>query len=157
MVYILSISLKITYFRLQLHLPGTNESRLQAYLWGANELTHSGWMTQICVSKLTIIGLDNGLSPDQRQAIIWTNTWILSIRLLGTNFSEILIEIHTFSSKKILMKMSSGRWWPFCPSLNVLKDAILPEFCDPVVIGHSDPLNTLRPRQNGCHFADDIF
>ena len=26
-------------------------------------LTHWGWVTNICISKLTIIGLDNGLSP----------------------------------------------------------------------------------------------
>ena len=31
----------------------------------------------ICVGKLTIIGSDNGLSPDQRQTIIWTNAGIL--------------------------------------------------------------------------------
>ena len=35
-------------------------------------LTHWGRVTHICVSKLTIIGLDNGLSPDRRQAIIWS-------------------------------------------------------------------------------------
>ena len=29
------------------------------------------------VSKLTIIGSDNGLSPGRRQAIIWTNGGIL--------------------------------------------------------------------------------
>ena len=31
----------------------------------------------MCVSKLTIISLDNGLSPGRRQAIIWTNAGIL--------------------------------------------------------------------------------
>ena len=51
----------------------------------------------ICVGKLTIIGSDNGLSPGRRQAIIWTNAGILLIRPLGTNFSEISIEIQTFS------------------------------------------------------------
>ena len=45
----------------------------------------------ICVSKLTIIGLDNGLSPGRRQAIIWTYAGILLIRPLGKNFNEILI------------------------------------------------------------------
>ena len=35
-----------------------------------NPLTHWGRVTHICVSKLTIIGSDNGLSPDRRQAII---------------------------------------------------------------------------------------
>ena len=33
-------------------------------------LTHSGRVTHICVGKLIIIGSDNGLSPDRRQAII---------------------------------------------------------------------------------------
>ena len=49
-------------------------------------------MTHICISKLIIIGSDNGLSPDRRQAIIWTNAGLLLIGPLGTNFSEILIE-----------------------------------------------------------------
>ena len=62
-------------------------------------LTHWGRVTHICVSKLTIIGSDNGLSPDRRQAIIWTNAGLLFIRSLGTNFSETLIEILTFSFK----------------------------------------------------------
>ena len=54
----------------------------------------------VCIGNLTIIGSDNGLSPDQRQAIIWTNAEILFIRPLGTNSSEILIAILTFSLKK---------------------------------------------------------
>ena len=76
--------------------------------------------SDICVSKLTIIGSDNGLSPDRRQAIIWTNAGILLIGLLGTNFSEIFIEIHTFSVKEKHLKMSSGIWRPFCLGVNVL-------------------------------------
>ena len=66
-------------------------------------------MTHICISKLTIIGSDNGLSPGLRQAIILTNAEILLIGPLGTKFSEILIEIHTFSFKKLHLKMSSGK------------------------------------------------
>ena len=83
-------------------------------------LTHWGRVTHICVGKLTIIGSDNGLSPGQRQAIIWTDAGILLIGPLGTNFSEILIEILTFSFKKMHLKMSSGKWRPFCLGLNVL-------------------------------------
>ena len=83
-------------------------------------LTHWGRVTQICVSKFTIIGPDNGLSPIRRQAIIWTNAGILVIRTLGTNFTEILIEIHTFSNKKMHLKISSGKCRPFCLGLNVL-------------------------------------
>ena len=74
----------------------------------------------ICVSKLTIIGSDNGLSPGQRQAIIWTNVRILLIGPLGTNFIEILIEIYIFSFKKMHLKILSGKWRPYCLSLNVL-------------------------------------
>ena len=83
-------------------------------------LTHWGRMTHICVGNLTIIGSDNGLSPDRRQAIIRTNDGILLIGPLGTNFSEIVIGIQTFSFKKINLKMSSAKWRPFCLGLNVL-------------------------------------
>ena len=86
----------------------------------ARPLTHWGGVTHICVSKLTIIASDNGLSPGRRQAIIWNNDGILLIWPLGTNFSEILIEIHSFSFKKMHLKMSSGKWRLFCLGLNVL-------------------------------------
>ena len=83
-------------------------------------LTHWGQATHICVSKLTIICSDNGLSPGRSQAIIWTNDGILLIGTLRTNFSEILIEIYIFSFKKMLLKMPSGKWRPFCLGLIVL-------------------------------------
>ena len=63
--------------------------------------THWGRVTHICVGSLTIIGPENGLSPGRRQAIIWTNAGILLIGPWGTNFSEILIDIQTFSFKKM--------------------------------------------------------
>ena len=87
-------------------------------------LTHWGRVTHVCVGKLTIIGSDNGLSPERHQAIIWTNAGILLIRPLGTNSSEILIEIHTFSFKNIHLKMSSARFRPFCLGLNALNVSI---------------------------------
>ena len=84
-------------------------------------------MTHICISKLTIIGSDNGLSPGRRQAIIWTKAGILLIGPLGTNFREILIEIQTFSLRKICLKISSAKRQPFCLGLNVLmQDHFLP-------------------------------
>ena len=64
-------------------------------------LTPWGRVTHICVGKLIMIGSDNGLSPERRQAIIWTNAGILLIGPLETNFSEILFEIQTVSLKKI--------------------------------------------------------
>ena len=76
-------------------------------------LTHWGHVTHICVSELTIIGSDNGLSPERRQAIIWTSAGNLLIGPLGTNFSEILININIFSFKKMHLKMLYGKWRPF--------------------------------------------
>ena len=78
-------------------------------------------MTHICVSKLTIIGSDNGLAPDRRQAIIWTNAGLLLIGPLGTNFIEISIEITAFSFKKTRLKVSSAKRRLFCLVLNVLR------------------------------------
>ena len=96
----------------------------------------------ICISKLTTIGPDKCLSPGRRQAIIWTNADIFSIGPLGTNFSEILIPIHTFSFKKMHLEMSSGKCRPFCLRLNVLsnhehnkKVIITPKRCLRVVWG----------------------
>ena len=78
----------------------------------------------VCVSKSNIIGSDNGLSPGRHQAIIWTNAGIL---LIGHTriFDEIVIEIHTFSFKKIHLKMSSRKWRSFGLGLNVSKNCNL--------------------------------
>ena len=92
----------------------------------ASDLTHWGRVTHVCVIKLTIIDSDNGLSPERHQAIIWTNAGILLIGTSGTNFSETLSEIHTFSFKKVHWKTSFARWRPFCLGLNVL---ILKDMC----------------------------
>ena len=97
-------------------------------------LTHWGRVTHICVGKLTIIGPDNGLSPGRRQAIMWTNAGILLIEHLGTNLSEILIKINTFSFKKMYLKMSSGNWRPFCFGLNMLTWIRLSVIWDPMML-----------------------
>ena len=83
-------------------------------------LTQRGRVTHVYVSKLTIIGSDNGLAPGRRQTIISSYDGILLIEPLGTNFSEILIGIQTISFKKMHLKMSSAKWRPFCLGLNVL-------------------------------------
>ena len=60
--------------------------------------TQWGRETHTCVSKLTIIGSDNGWSVP---AFIWSNAGILLIRTIVTNFSEILSAIHINSLKCI--------------------------------------------------------
>ena len=99
-------------------------------------LTHWGRVTHICVSKLNLIGSDNGLSPSRRQAIIRTNAGILLIGTLRTNFAEILSEIRTFSFKKMHLKMSAGRWRPFCLGLNVLLKDTTQNASDGVYLHH---------------------
>ena len=88
-------------------------------------LTHLGRMTHICVSKINIIDSDNGLSPGRCQAIIWTNAGIFLIEPLETNFSEMLIEIYTFSLKKMHVKMPSVKRRPFCPGGGELNFVVL--------------------------------
>ena len=65
----------------------------------------------IFVSKLTIIGSDNGLSPCWCKAIICNNAGILLTEPLGTKFSEIFIESHTFfqenASENVVCEMTA--------------------------------------------------
>ena len=76
---------------------------------GSSALIHWGRLTHICIGTKNNIGSDNGLSPGRRQVIIWTNAGILLIGPLGTNFSGILSEIHTFSFKTMQFKTSSAK------------------------------------------------
>ena len=146
-------------------------------LIGPSVLTHWGRVTHICVSKLTIIGSDNVLSPGRRQAIIWTNAGILLIWTLGTNFSETLSEIHAFSFKKMHLKMSSGKWRPSCLGFNVLKNILYNCFSNDMMVLWwwllyywpfsskifiiqnlcLNGINSSPPVQHGRHFADDAF
>ena len=102
--------------------------------------THSSRVTHICVDKLTIIGLENGLSPGRRQAIIWTSAPILLIGPLWINFSEILIRMWIFSFKKMHLKMSSAKCRPFCLGLNVLScDICIPPYGSLALFGSISP------------------
>ena len=72
-------------------------------------LTHWGRVAHICVNNLTIIASDNGVSRSRCQAIIWTSAGIFLIGSIGTNFSEILFEMHSFSFSKMHLKRSSAK------------------------------------------------
>ena len=101
-------------------LGGVYMSTCSAITHNWSSLTHWGRVTYIYINKLTIIWSGNGLLPGRCQAIIWTNVRLLLIEPLGTNFSEILIEIYTFSFKKMHLKMSSAEFRPFCLGPNGL-------------------------------------
>ena len=111
-------------------LSGVN-SHLVDYRRNANEickygiafmLTYRGRAKHICVSNLTIIASDNGWSPGRRQAIIWTSAGILLIGPLGTSFSETLVEIITFSFKKITVESV------VCEMAAILSRLMVPEY-----------------------------
>ena len=114
------VSTKFRTFSLKIFRSKISSSWSRPFCSGLNVLIHWGRVTHICVSKLTIIGSDNDLSPGRRQAIIWANARILLIGPLGTNFSELIIEIYIFSLRKMHLKMSSGKRRPSCLGLNVL-------------------------------------
>ena len=114
-------------------------------------LTYWGRVTHICVSKLTNIGSDNGLSPGRRQVIMWINAGILSIRPLGTNFSEISFEINTFSFKKLHLKMSSENGGHF-DSVSMCKILVfLPKMYvlhlreSSCIVNHTQPFTVVLP------------
>ena len=59
--------------------------------------------------NLVSFGSGNGLAPLRHPAITWTSAGLLSIGLLGTNFSEIWIRILSFSLKKMDLKLLSAK------------------------------------------------
>ena len=98
---------------IQMYLPFPHYSTLKWY----RQLTHLPfWHIHVYASVNWVsMGSDNGLPP------------MLSIRLLGTNFSEILIKIQNFLFMKILLKISSAKWQPFCPAGDELKSFLIEE------------------------------
>ena len=65
------------------------------------------------------IGLGNGLSPVQHQAIAWTNDEISTIESLTTKTQQNSDQNTVIFMQKMYSKMSSARWLPFCPGLNL--------------------------------------
>ena len=68
-------------------------------------------MPHISISQLDQYRFNNGLSPIQCQAIIYTNAELLSIGPLGINFLiKIQVFIHENASENIVCNIG----WPFC-------------------------------------------
>ena len=74
-----------TSLRMATDISITSQAIPQHFEW---ELIHWGRVIHILINKLTIIGLDNGLLPGQRQAIFWTNAGVLLIGSLETNLNQ---------------------------------------------------------------------
>ena len=89
-------------------------SRYGLYKWHKkvfplHDLTHWGRVTHICVSQLTIIASDNGLSTGRCQAIIRNNAGLWSIETLATNFNKIGSKIQPWNELEIVVcKMAAN-------------------------------------------------
>ena len=113
-------------------------------------------------------------------AITWTNAALLSIELMGKDFSEILIGILRFSFKKFHLEvlsskmaviLSRGKWaisafvclkWIKTAHTNSLTSAVFEWYIITrffrLDANHLIVLiNTLRPIQNSRHFADNTY
>ena len=111
---------KPLYVASRLQIPETNECRAVLKVFKMLPRCVNSLRRQyICVSKLTIIVWDNSLSPGWCEAIMWINAGILLIGTLGTNVSEVVNEILTFSFKKMHLKIASEKLGLFCLGLNV--------------------------------------
>ena len=110
-------------------LPRWRETAVETPIQLDSMLTACGQMTpygglvtsdrrsQFSTAKIIVAIVSGyGLLPGRRQAIIWSNAGTLLIGPLRTKFSEILIEIQTFS-----LKRSSVKCLPCCIGLNVLR------------------------------------
>ena len=80
------------------------------------KLTHTGMYISFDVGIFDILYVEHNA-----WLVIWLapshylkQYWNIASWSLQTNISEILIEIQTFSFKKMHLKMSSGKWRPQC-------------------------------------------
>ena len=64
--------------------------------------THWGWVKHIYVTKLTIIGSNNGLSPVRCRTIIWTNVGILT-----DHYSNVIMDPMAFQITSLTMVYST--------------------------------------------------
>ena len=90
------------------------------YAWNKPHfLTPWGWVKHICISKLTIIGSDNGLLPGRHQAIIWTNTGIL---LSGKEnaFENVIYEMEASSSRPQCVHLFGCEARIFCTKYSMI-------------------------------------
>ena len=87
-------------------------------------LTRRGRLAHIYVSKKVVIGSDNGILPERRQAINWTNAGILLIGSRNSR-SKTRNKIHQCLHKKDT-KNAICYLQTFCIGLEVLINATTP-------------------------------
>ena len=78
------------------------------------QLSYWDLLIYICIKKLGIIGLSNGLEPGSHQTITWTYNDIVLHRLLITWY----LNWNVNSVQKMHFDMSSTKFQPFCPGVS---------------------------------------
>ena len=94
-------------------------------LWRYPVLAHWGRVMHIYISKLTIIGLDNGLPPGRWEAIIWTNAGILLIGPWEQTWVKYWLILTYFHSWKCIWKCRLQKRESSCFSLQCLQNYIV--------------------------------
>ena len=108
--------------------------------------SHNAWQVmlnslRLYISNVTIIGSDNGLAPSQHQAIIWNNANLNNVKWF----------------KKMHFKISSVKWWPLSPGLNVLNPKTKPYYIN---VSHVTPTSDIldwMTHQSSCRQPDTMY
>ena len=118
-----------------------------------NSLRPNGAYMQICVSELTIIGSDNGLSPGHRQAIIWTNDAILLIQTFRIHFSEIVENFIHFHSRQCISKCQENGGHLVSASVIILMLPIWMQECFHINLKYPRILQDFNVHFEWCHLV----
>ena len=119
------------------HLP----SRLWA--WNSNLMKCVFLLPEKLIIR-SCYNVTNAMTAKLCQAITYVKADFFSTKPLETKLKRYLIEMQIFYFNKMFLKMSSVQCLPFY-------------FMHPHQHWWQHLINTLRPRQNGRHFPDDIF
>ena len=117
-MYVPSQSVFMIYWRVRWHISHIFVVARSRFLAGV-AITNISMQLALLYSELDYLTYN----PTNRHGTGYTFTWpqpTVEPVWLGTNFNEILIEIHINSFKKIHLKMSSGKWRPSYLGLNML-------------------------------------
>ena len=105
--YLDALLLGVTYNRMDKSL--NHASLMGNQNWSASGLVCADWPIK-ALTKWTITGSTNGLSPGRCKAIIWTSAGLLVIAPVRTYLSEIWIQIQQLLLRELSLKMASIKW-----------------------------------------------
>ena len=136
---------------------------------GLDELTHFPMCCIYASVNWVIIGSGNGVSPVRRQAITWTQCWLIVNWTPGKKFQWNLNQNSTIFFQENSFEDVVCRMAAICPRGDELTDmsqgarecaaTVLTLLFQNILatVWKGQKVNTLRLIQDGHHFPDDIF